>query len=285
MIEGQLDCREAILRCPQATEENPQQLALRALSLTVRGEMVLTWSEVSPGADLTDATCSVLTDDPGAWPSHYRISGFTYQRLATVDGRGTAWDWRARRDWLRRQSSYDAGPYEQAARVFRQHGYAYGAEQLLIAQRADASGGERRAWWRTVIDKAYGVVLGYGFRPARALWLLVALLALVSVTLSLPAAQATMRATDQTGQVYSPLGGGGNPSQDQCAQVRCFQPVLYAVDTVVPLVSLDERSTWYPDPNVVWGRALQWWLNIATLAGWLLSSIFLLSFARVTRTA
>jgi hypothetical protein len=286
VIEGQLDCTDATLQCPQATHDHPDQEALRAVAVTARGGLLLAWREIGPGLDLTDTTCSVLTDNPGRWPSHYVISGLTYERLATVDSPGGAWDWRARRQWLRRQASYDAGPYEQAARVFRQHGYAYGAEQLLIAQRADARGGGRQRWWRTLLDKAYGVTLGYGFRPARALWLLGALLALVSVSLYVPAAQSAMRASDQVGTVYSTSGAvGGASAVDPCGRVRCFQPVLYAIDTVVPLVSLDERSTWYPDPNVAWGKALEWWLNLATLAGWLLSSIFLLSFARMTRTA
>jgi hypothetical protein len=30
---------------------------------------------------------------------------------------------------------------------------------------------------------------------------------------------------------------------------------------------------------------MQWWLNIATLLGWLLSSIFVLSLARIARSS
>ena len=61
--------------------------------------------------------------------------------------------------------------------------------------------------------------------------------------------------------------------------------MLYAIDTVVPLVSLEQRSTWYPDPHVQGGSFMQWWLNVATLLGWLLSSIFVLSLARITRSS
>jgi hypothetical protein len=67
--------------------------------------------------------------------------------------------------------------------------------------------------------------------------------------------------------------------------VRCFDPVLYAIDTVVPLVALDQRSTWYPNVHAPYGRAVEWWLNLSTIFGWLLSSIFLLSFTRLARTA
>jgi len=67
--------------------------------------------------------------------------------------------------------------------------------------------------------------------------------------------------------------------------VHCFNPVLYTIDTVVPLVSLDQRSVWYPDPQLPYGSFMQWWLNMATLLGWLLSSIFVLSLARLSRNA
>ena len=66
--------------------------------------------------------------------------------------------------------------------------------------------------------------------------------------------------------------------------MRCFSPVLYAIDTVVPLISLDQRATWYPDPQAPGGQFLVWWLNLATLLGWLLSSIFVLSLARLSRS-
>jgi hypothetical protein len=33
-------------------------------------------------------------------------------------------------------------------------------------------------------------------------------------------------------------------------------PALYAIDTVIPLISLDQRSTWYPDPPVLDLRAV-----------------------------
>jgi len=60
--------------------------------------------------------------------------------------------------------------------------------------------------------------------------------------------------------------------------------VLYTIDTVVPLISLDQRATWYPDPHAPGGELVLLWLNIATLLGWLLSSIFVLSLARLPRS-
>jgi hypothetical protein len=294
VIEGRLDCNHGTFHCGQSSQMNPGTHAIQAIATTARGGMAFGWHAVTPSIDLTDATTTVLEDDPKKWPAEFYISGFSYQRF-DAPGVGTTsgiWDWRPRRAWLKKQVVYDAGPYEQAARVFRQHGYAYPAEQILIAQRADArrAPGSRRTVVGRTLDAAYGWVLGYGYRPGRVLWLLAMLLTLVSATLYLPAAQATMRASDERGDVYGTTGlltPDPAVAGDVCGDghVRCFQPVLYAIDTVVPLVSLDQRSTWYPNPHSPWGTALQWWLNIATVVGWLLSSIFLLSFARMARSA
>lgn len=74
---------------------------------------------------------------------------------------------------------------------------------------------------------------------------------------------------------------------DACGdgQVRCFNPVFYAIDTVIPLVSLDQRDTRYPDTSTRAGVVMQWWLDIATILGWLLSSIFVLALAGLARSA
>jgi hypothetical protein len=50
-------------------------------------------------------------------------------------------------------------------------------------------------------------------------------------------------------------------------KVRCFNPWLYAVDTVVPIVDLKQRSAWSPTSDAG-GELMLAWVNTATLAGW-----------------
>jgi hypothetical protein len=312
-IEGLLTCGQGTFKCPAPFKNNEQGHAIEAISATIRGGMHLAWTSISPSVDFTDTRTSFLADNPADWPLRYAISGLTYDRFEqphrdpqdaqqTPNGSSPVqtWDHAARCSWLDHQAVYDAGPYEQAARVFRQHGYSTGAEEILIAQRKSARKAitGRNAFLRRIRDIAYNLTVGYGYRPTRVLWLLALLLILVTVSLKVPTARATMRATTPAGVVYSlhgpvtsTTGGGtaatsGTPQFDACGdgQVRCFNPVLYAVDTVLPLVSLDQRSTWYPDPHVPGGTFMEWWLNAATLLGWLLSSIFVLSLARLART-
>ena len=295
-IAGRLECDQGSFRCPAPHEGNDQGHAIEAVSASVRGGMDPSWTRASPSVDFTNAATSFLADDPANWPDRILISGFTYDRFEPRRADpGRVWEHRARSAWLARQAVYDAGPYEQAARVFRQHGYTSAAEGILIAQRAQArqliSG--RGAGLRRALDAVFGATVAYGYRPGRVAWLLAVLLILVLGSLEIPAARATLRATNSAGVVYTtrgalvPAGPGHAAAPDVCGggQVRCFSAVLYTIDTVIPLVSLEQRSTWYPDPHTPDGALVEWWLNAATLLGWLLSSILALSLARLARAS
>ncbi|PRY32011.1 hypothetical protein CLV70_102222 [Pseudosporangium ferrugineum] len=311
-VDGRLDCRGGVFHCPGPSMRNPAGHAIEAISATVRGGLYLGWAEVSPSVDLTNVSTPILADDPDHWPQRFVVSGLTYDRFEHPGGTGTPIDWDSakRGRWLLGQAAYDSGPYEQLAAVFRRHGYTADAEEILIDQRHAARRAvpARTRPLRYVLDLAYGLTVGYGFRPSRVLWLLMALLIAVTVSLHQSVARDTMRATDERGNVYAADGrlvtvdaapvpapqptaepvseSARHPRADACGegQVRCFSPALYAIDTVVPLISLGQRSTWYANARTPHGGAVEWWLHIATLAGWLLSTIFLLSLARPSRS-
>ena len=299
-IEGRLECDGGTFTCPGPAERNEHGHAIQAISATIRGGMYIASASISPGVDLTNAATTFLVDDPANWPPRFVISGFTYDRFdqPQVSGVNPTWDHTARCAWLNRQATYDAGPYEQAARVFRQHGYANGAKAILIAQRRHARRAISGRWAlpHRALDAAYNITVGYGYRPGRVLWLLAILLILVTGSLLIPGAQAAMRATS-AGTVYTtqgplretddaPAGPSPQAPGDACGngQILCFNPLLYAIDTVIPLISLDQRSTWHPDARAPDGAIMQWWLNADTILGWLLSSIFVLSLANLARS-
>jgi hypothetical protein len=294
-VAGRAELDGGTFTCPAPSGRNQAGHAIEAISAAIGGGMELGHADISPSADFTNATTTFLADDPRHWPPRFVISGFTYDRFEHPrnSAPGPTWDAAARIAWLTSQAAYDAGPYEQAARVFRQHGHAPGAEQILIAGRKHArkTSRSRTAPHRRLLDVLYDASVGYGYHPERALWLIAALLILVTGSLEIPAAQATLRATPSSGVIYTTQGPlpsartGTAPHGDACGNgtVRCFSPVFYALDTVLPLISLNQRSTWYPDPRTRYGLLMEWWLNTATILGWLLSSIFVLSFARLAR--
>jgi cytoskeletal protein CcmA (bactofilin family) len=310
IVEGRVDLRGGEF-IGGGTEDAPLP-AIDAASMMARGGMYLGWRRAEPTVSFISSHTTVLADDPDLWPARFAISGMTYERFGPPSlNHRTVWDGKVRARWLARQTVFDSGPYEQVAAVLRQHGRQADAEHVLIAQRRQAHREQaatgrrlgRRA--RAAVHHAYGL-FGYGYRPGRAGWPLVLLLAGVFLITLLPFGANTMRATDPRGNVYAPDGrvvtvdpatrptnladdfvipASTPPAADPCGhgQVRCFNPFFYAVDTVVPLVSLSQRTTWYPDPHTTDGRLLEWLLSTATLLGWVLSSILALSTARLAR--
>src|ERR1700759_4584997 len=223
-MTGRLECDGATFDCPGPNQRNEQGHAIEAISLHARGGMDLGWTRAEPSVDFTNADTTFLADNPARWPARIFISGFTYDRFerSRSSAGGRTWDHTARARWLTRQADYDAGPYEQAARVFREHGYTSAAETILIAQRSQAreliTG--RAGRLRRALDRGFGASVAYGYRPGRVLWLLVVLLGLVIASLEAPATQATLRSTTDSGVVSTtrgPLLAATGPSAENGA--------------------------------------------------------------------
>jgi hypothetical protein len=267
---------------------NRRAAAIDAVHAVIRGGMDLRWRVASGAVDFTGATTPYLADHPeDDWPADSYVGGFAYDRFEAVDPHGDlVWDADARIAWLTRMRRYDPRAWEHLATVLRTAGDSDGADAVLIAQRRRAR--RLRTGPRRFFDLLQDVTVRYGFRPQRALYLLVALIAAVTAGLSLPAVQAQMRATDQNALVFTTSGAQPLPDEHDppgdCGngKVRCLSPFFYAVDTVVPLIDLHQRSTWYPvaERN---GVLLEWLLNLCTILGWIASTVFAVSFTRLGR--
>jgi hypothetical protein len=298
-VEGRLRCDGADLAWvnPQAgdsmSEVNPRGLAFEAIAATFSSGISLGWQIRAGGVDLSYTQTTFLADDPATdWPRQSRLAGFSYQRFGSLDPSQSQGEWRpqVRARWLAGMVDYDPRPWSQVATVLRASGNGAGAEDLLIAQRRCERRrriGTQRRRWRRALDVLVDVTIGYGYRPERVLLIMVALIAAVSLSLIPTGWQSSMRAVDPAGVIYTPAGvlpGAGVSQPGQCGEgkVRCFNPVLYAVDTVIPIVDLKQRSTWYPSRDT--GSWLEWWLSLATLLGWLTSTVFALSFTRLGRS-
>jgi hypothetical protein len=305
MVEGRLRCdggtfewhpREA--PDTRLAERNDRAVAFEAISATFRGGVGLGWS-IEGAADFTDAYATYLADRPALdWPLHGSyLSGFKYERYASISMQGAGeWGWKTRVRWLRdcdpaaSDEPGDTGPWEQAAQTLKNHGDSAGSEQILVAyQRTKRQ--RRVGWARSCLLRALDRIFndwfrGYGYRPLQALIPLALLVIAVAGPL-LPARESqVMRATDPSGVVYTPRGElnlveSGQRPGETCGKgkVRCFNPWLYAVDTVVPIVDLKQRSTWSPSSDAGGGWMLAWF-NVATLAGWAISSLLVVGLAK-----
>lgn len=289
VVDGRLraDGATMIWRTLPLVAPTARSAAFQARFADIRGGVDLGWRLVEGSVDFTGTTTSYLGDDPvDDWPADSYVGGFAYERFAGTQSGEAIWNANDRIAWLSRMRSYDPRAWEHLAAVLRSAGDQDGADTVLIAQRRHAR--SARAVPHQLFDLLQDVTVRYGFRPQRAVYLLIALIAAVTLAVSLPVVQAQMRATDQNALVFMPAGARPRPGETavpgRCGdgKVRCLNPFFYAVDTVVPLIDLHQRSTWYPISEQR-GWLLEWLLNLCTILGWVASTVFALSFTRLGR--
>jgi hypothetical protein len=124
------------------------------------------------------------------------------------------------------------------------------------------------------------LTIGHGYEPWRILGLVIPLVAAMSFWF------ADARKHD----LLVPTGTATAATASRCtANYRCVQPVVLALDSVVPLVEFGQRSAWQPDQSQhsgTWYRDGRWlaagvW--IATGLGWIFAALVVSSFSHVTK--
>jgi hypothetical protein len=186
---------------------------------------------IRPAADsagrivLRDAHVGRLIDDPVGWPRDcpIELTGLTYERITHHSEDAAEWTVAQRLAWMARYGlGFAPGPYDQLASALQRDGREQEARQVLrVRERLrHRSMGRLGAAWGAVQD----AVIGFGYRPARALLWLVAVLAAGSTWFA-------------AGGPLRPVVQGEEPHWD---------PVLYTLDLLVPLVDLGHERAWDP---------------------------------------
>ncbi len=187
--------------------------------------------------DLRMARVGALHDEPRAWPTELLVDGLVYEDL---DDPLPA---RQRLEWLARSRKFRPQPFRQLAAFYRASGRDDDARVvLLIAQRMRRRtlGPAGRAWG-VLID----VTVGYGYRP----WL----------------AGAWLCGLVAAGSAYF---AGHRPTPLPVDAGLHFNPVVYTLDLLVPLVSLGQASDWNPTGGslaVAYALIISGWILVAAL--------------------
>ena len=225
--------------CEGGQFSNPNGLALNLGRVTVSGPLFMKSVVMEGILDLTDATTSSYHDDLASWPQKIRLDGFVYD---TIEG-PTA---KKRLEWLRRnEKPYSPQIYEQLAAVYHRAGDDESVRRILIAKQ------RRRSTEGSLASKVWGFLLdwtvGYGYRTWLALVWLAGLLVLGTVLF---------------GSVYR---DELTPAYKPDVQPP-FQPFLYTLDLLLPVVNLHVRDAW-----IAHGAA-QVWSVIYIIMGWILAT-------------
>lgn len=272
------------LDCTNGTFETPGGKAITMFLSSFRSGCHMHWT-VNGNIEAVGMKTTMLDDEPDNWGDGYDIRGMVYDQLADDDVN-------ARLQWLHSEkATVGSDEFARLADYYRRAGRSADMARVQIARRRalrKAPGGPSgfTSYWDRFLDLA----IGYGFRSNRMAVVLLALIAMTTAALLLPTADDIMVAVDENNVVYSPTGVRlTNESGEEefisvrdCdgGRVRCFHALAYAVDTVVPLIDLHQRSTWYPDRSAPWGRTYERLLYAAVLLGWMASSTFVFGLAQ-----
>jgi len=124
--------------------------------------------------DLGHARIGVLRDDPQNWPDELRLGGSSYEALEPQLPA------RQRLRWLALdRGSRSPQPHEQLAALYTATGQPADARQVLYA--AERLHRTTKTFPGRLWSFLQDITVGYGYRPARAMLWLLALLAIGSV--------------------------------------------------------------------------------------------------------
>jgi hypothetical protein len=197
--------------------------------------------------DLRQSRIGLLRDAPAAWPAGLVLDGAVYDSLHP------ALPASARLPWLCRDpAGFVPHPYEQLAAAYQRQGRDADARAVLVAKH--------RSMRRTLPPPArlwsllQEVTVGYGYRPLRAVWLLLCLLTTGTALFT----------------AWPPTAVGDGKAPD-------FQPAIYALDLLLPLVDLGQERSYAP-------TGVMQWTAVALIGmGWLLATTVAAGAGRVLR--
>jgi hypothetical protein len=214
--------------------------------------------------NLRHARCATLADNDKFWDAtgHISLHDFRYDALAEPIELDDDTQVKHRLRLLRNAMGdiYRPGPYDQFASMLRANGNEEHASTVLI---------DKQRWRYTALAEGYRFlgfpvllwswlqrwIVGYGYRPMRALLWLVALLVVGSVWFSLQPEPVEANTDDHL----------------------VWNPVLFTIDQLVPIVDFGHKNRWHFD------GASQWITAGLVAAGWILATTVAAGITRMLR--
>lgn len=231
---------KGMLRLPSSTTAETSTTDLQHAAV---GILDMTSTTTQPSAcDLRGATIGRIDDSPESWPQRIELDGLTYQEIRPLLPAAQ------RLAWLNRSSEYSPHAYERLAAYYRQIGHDDDAQTVQLARhrRRRSSARMPARLWGYFED----LTVGYGYRPGRALGWLLALTSLVAI-------------------VFAAV-----PPQPVRANGPAFQPIVFALDVILPILDLGQEKAFTPSSNTAW---VAW---ASAIGGWLLATTVIAGLTR-----
>jgi hypothetical protein len=296
-IGGSLSCRNAHFN-------NPSHHAIMADRMLLSGSAFFEDATVNGGVSLSAAKIGTLIDDSCFWRAglHF-LDGFQYNQIVGPT------EAEARINWLKNQlpnhlaNDFRPQPWEQLVKVLREMGHPYEAAEIAMAkQRALRAAGKINGIMRKPLHWLFGKIAGYGHRPIwtvqwmAVVWLLAAFFFHVGASYGyLGPTTPLLNSPALSKEIDKKCGHRFETPAKQiwtkCAamppEYTTFQPLIYSLDLILPLVDLQQERDWAPiveDPpgnNLPYGVFLRWLMWFEILFGWMASLVLVAVLGRL----
>ena len=297
------------LNCIGGKFEDRNSFALNVQKAEIRGGLL--WRNKITGSGIINlgyARVSVLSDESDSWePFQVFLDGFTYDQFARHG------DVKSRCAWLEKRPEQLPGwsetllfsplPYEQAAKVLFGMGHGSDARKILLEKERRQTADARTPLLRKIGRGLWDIFAGYGYRLRRTLYWMAGFVGLGALLFSCadyygrmaPHQPVVLAHQDYNVAVGRAEGKNKCPKAKRPTEVvAClfpeypkFHPLVYSADVFIPFFALHQEPYWYPNPSDadrdLSMRFLLWWYWIEIAAGWLLTSLFLLSVTGLLR--
>ena len=176
-------------------------------------------------------------------------------------------------------------PYVELAKTFRAAGYEAAARNVLVRLERNKTRCSGFAFWHQFWRYSLDIFLRYGYAPFRPV-VYVLLWAIVSAVVfhnGYGAEQILPSKDNQAGEMSTsklipPLV---NPTPDPPV---AFNSIVYAVDTLVPIVDLNQKKNWTISTARAGTSGLALLLIFNTFFGWLMTTLFAAGVTGLLRT-
>jgi hypothetical protein len=265
---------------------------------------------------ILDATkVGVLVDEEKSWPKRLQINYFIYDFLDDPKREGLNLRpeslEKRRKEWLGRLTDFRTQPYEHLAAVLKRNGYEEEAKEVLIEKnRKLANLPIQWSWGKStppkpehqrqspgdfIAWKLYGLLVGYGYKPTKALKYALVLILAGWLLFYLGFENELMApAKSEASTNVNQVAKAGNTTSDSLHKSLTGGTVLYSLvysfDTFVPIVNLQTKEYWLPTayPNMQgnedgWGVSLCIYRWVHIISGWVLTTFFIAALTGLVR--
>ncbi|MGD9803258.1 MAG: hypothetical protein AB7E81_03155 [Hyphomicrobiaceae bacterium] len=316
-IEGDLDCTGTRIH-------NPGKVALKFDRSIVKGAWFLwKGAKIDGVLNMTGATLGSIHDDRASWPGQgdLMLNRCLYDALigGTIDAEQRL-EWLARQSPGRWGEDFWPQPYEQLAHVYRTMGHEEDARRVLIAKERLQRRARRARSSNPLVhmllaasDGVLAITVRYGRQPLLAFfWLLFFWVAGALIFghaerygAFKPASLVVLRSPEWVLCGFEPFEkrvllatqqanpGRASPGQTQldcyrsqleAASYPRFNAWMYSLDTLFPVLEIDQKNTWRPDPSKPWGSQAIAYFYLQSVIGWALSLLAIAGFSGVVKS-